>query len=106
MIFCFQDYENEAWKSGVDVLLTGYMRSGSSAVGRILGFRNDSFYMYEPFWSVNKWEYLAGSYDDMLCGVSFPICRWVYVCTCFELVVTWQINDIGLNKNSIDVRIM
>jgi len=56
-------------------MLISYMRSGSSALGRLLGHRNDTFYFYEPLWKLHKWEFLTGEKYDTLCSTLTSDCK-------------------------------
>jgi len=58
-----------------DVLLISYTRSGSSVLGRLLGFRNDTFYVNEPLWKLHKWEFLTAEQPDTLCAILTPDCK-------------------------------
>lgn len=56
-----------------DVLLSSYMRSGSSLAGIILGYRDDAFYVYEPLWKISKWTYWHG--NNSICRSDKLECR-------------------------------
>ncbi|XP_053379062.1 carbohydrate sulfotransferase 1-like [Mercenaria mercenaria] len=58
-----------------DVLISSYMRSGSTLTGIILGWRADTFYLYEPFWKVSQWAYWHG--NDTVCRSDYLDCRKV-----------------------------
>ncbi|XP_045215797.2 carbohydrate sulfotransferase 1-like isoform X2 [Mercenaria mercenaria] len=58
-----------------DVLISGYMRSGSTLTGTILGWRTDSFYLYEPFLKSFMWNYWHG--NDTVCRSDRLDCRTV-----------------------------
>ncbi|XP_045185366.2 carbohydrate sulfotransferase 1-like [Mercenaria mercenaria] len=58
-----------------DVLISGYMRSGSTLMGTILGWRNDSFYLYEPLLKIFVWTYWHG--NDTVCRSDRLDCRKV-----------------------------
>jgi len=59
-----------------DVMLVSYMRSGSSALGRLLGHRNDTFFVYEPLWKLHTWTFLTGEKHDIQCSMLTPDCKW------------------------------
>ena len=56
-----------------DVVLTSYMRSGSTLTGIVLGHRSDCFYVYEPLWKVARWAYWRG--NDSICRTDNTDCR-------------------------------
>ena len=56
-----------------DVLLSAYMNSGSRFAGRLLGFRSDSFYFYEPLWKFSTWNYYKP--PNVSCSTTFGSCR-------------------------------
>ncbi|XP_045207870.1 uncharacterized protein LOC123559816 isoform X2 [Mercenaria mercenaria] len=62
-------------KKFYDVLISGYMRTGSTLTGTILGGRNDSFYIYEPFRKSFMWNYWHG--NDTVCRSDRLDCRTV-----------------------------
>ena len=66
-----------------DVLLNSYMRAGSSYTGRLLGYREDSFYWYEPLWSFNSVVYYRGK--EEICSSNTHEC--MYVCLLFFFFV-------------------
>ncbi|XP_053372677.1 carbohydrate sulfotransferase 1-like [Mercenaria mercenaria] len=51
------------------------MRTGSTLMGYILGWRNDSFYLYEPFRKSFMWNYWHG--NDTVCRSDRLDCRTV-----------------------------
>ena len=57
-----------------DVVLTSYMRSGSTLTGIVLGHRSDCFYVYEPLWKVARWAYWRG--NDSICRTDNTECRY------------------------------
>lgn len=56
-----------------DVLLSAYMNSGSRFTGRLLGFRADSFYFYEPLWRFSTWDYYRP--PNVCCSSTSGGCR-------------------------------
>ncbi|XP_053391392.1 carbohydrate sulfotransferase 1-like [Mercenaria mercenaria] len=58
-----------------DVLLSSYMRSGSTLMGIILGWRKDAFYLYEPLWKISMWSYWHG--NETVCRSNRFDCRKV-----------------------------
>ena len=50
---------------GNDVIINSYMRSGSSFLGQLLGYRSDTFYVYEPLWNIQKLAFYYG--DGHIC---------------------------------------
>ncbi|WAQ99951.1 hypothetical protein MAR_024324, partial [Mya arenaria] len=57
---------NGKFNVGDDIILSAYMNSGSRFTGRLLGFRPDTFYFYEPLYKFSVWDYFAGK--DMRCS--------------------------------------
>ena len=57
-----------------DVIINTYMRAGSSFVGKMLGFRKDTFYVYEPLWVFHRYGYYRGK--EEVCWTFSPFCRW------------------------------
>ncbi|XP_063405418.1 carbohydrate sulfotransferase 3-like [Mytilus trossulus] len=55
-----------------DILLFGYQRGETTFVGHILGCRKDTFYFYEPFWSISKQKYFTKSQK---CDTHKDVCR-------------------------------
>lgn len=51
------------------------MRSGSTLAGVILGWRDDTFYLYEPLWKISRWTYWHG--NRTLCRADRLECRQV-----------------------------
>ena len=59
--------------SHYDVLLSAYMRSGSTLTGQILGYHSDSFYVFEPLMIIAPWIYWMGT--DTVCRSDREECR-------------------------------
>ena len=55
-----------------DVILNAYMRSGSTILGKLLGHRKDTFYLFEPLWKVAKFQFYKG--PDHICHYFRPYC--------------------------------
>lgn len=55
-----------------DILLFGYQRGETTFVGHILGCRKDTFYFYEPFWSISRQQYFTKSQK---CDTHKDVCR-------------------------------
>ncbi|XP_060568831.1 carbohydrate sulfotransferase 6-like [Ruditapes philippinarum] len=49
------------------------MNSGSTYTGRILGFRKDAFYFYEPLWRLTLWGYYRSNFT--VCSTRTNMCR-------------------------------
>ncbi|XP_052795311.1 carbohydrate sulfotransferase 4-like [Mya arenaria] len=64
---------NGKFNVGDDIILSAYMNSGSRFTGRLLGFRPDTFYFYEPLYKFSVWDYFAGK--DMRCSTVIGECR-------------------------------
>ena len=62
-----------------DVVISAYMRGGSTLAGQILGYHSDSFYVYEPFWKMAPWVYWKG--NDTVCRSDRTECRLVSAIT-------------------------
>ncbi|KAL4227572.1 hypothetical protein ACF0H5_013015 [Mactra antiquata] len=58
-----------------DVILSAYMNSGSRYTGQLLGFRNESFFFYEPLWRFSIWDYYRPA--DIQCSSTVGSCRTV-----------------------------
>ena len=58
-----------------DILLSAYMNSGSRFTGRLLGFRSDSFYFYEPLWKFSTWKYYKP--PNVCCSSTNGYCRYL-----------------------------
>ncbi|XP_045215485.2 carbohydrate sulfotransferase 1-like [Mercenaria mercenaria] len=58
-----------------DVILSAYMNSGSTYTGKILGFRKDAFYFYEPLWRLTLWGYYKSNFT--VCSTRTSTCREV-----------------------------
>ena len=56
-----------------DVIINTYMRAGSSFLGKMLGFRDDTFYVYEPLWMFHRYGYYHGMRE--VCWAFAPGCR-------------------------------
>ncbi|XP_060062624.1 carbohydrate sulfotransferase 1-like [Ylistrum balloti] len=59
-------------KNSHDILLIGYLGGGTSFTGDILGKRNDSFYLYEPLYSLYRFGYFKPDYS---CSMKKESCR-------------------------------
>lgn len=59
-------------KPHTDVLLFGYQRGETTFVGHIIGCREDTFYFYEPLWSLSRKKYFT---KDQQCSVNKEVCR-------------------------------
>ncbi|XP_053380878.1 uncharacterized protein LOC123562043 [Mercenaria mercenaria] len=66
------DKQNKSEVSGSDVLIVSYQRSGSSFLSRVIGWRNDSFFWFEPLNKGREWSYLSG--ENLLCDIRKPSC--------------------------------
>ena len=67
----YKDYFAEPKR--FDVVLNTYMKAGSTLTGMVLGFRSDSFYVYEPLWKTSRWVYWRG--NDTVCRADKYMCR-------------------------------
>ena len=58
---------DKAWGAGIkyDIILNAYKHSGSTATGRILSKRMDTFYVHEPLWQVATHTFYKG--PSMFC---------------------------------------
>lgn len=56
-----------------DVVISGYMAGGTTLTGIILGYKNGSFYVYEPMWKISTWSYWQGF--SSVCRTDRLICR-------------------------------
>ncbi|XP_052796455.1 carbohydrate sulfotransferase 5-like isoform X2 [Mya arenaria] len=57
----------------VQVIVSAYMNSGSTFTGRVLGFRKDTFYFYEPLWHLTLWGFYRN--NDTLCSTREQSCK-------------------------------
>ena len=55
-----------------DVIVSSYMRSGSTFIGTNIGHREDAFYWYEPLLQNFDWKYYRK--DGKLCDALTPTC--------------------------------
>ncbi|XP_060604034.1 uncharacterized protein LOC132756909 [Ruditapes philippinarum] len=56
-----------------DIIVSAYMNSGSRLTGKLLGFLNQSFYFYEPFWKFTVWDFYKP--PDLRCSTIEGPCR-------------------------------
>ncbi|KAH3779695.1 carbohydrate sulfotransferase 1-like [Dreissena polymorpha] len=61
------------YSEGTDIILLAYMRSGSTFLGNLLGWRPDVFYWFEPLRNLRLWDYIRDF--DLLCNVVQPSCN-------------------------------
>ncbi|XP_045165955.2 carbohydrate sulfotransferase 1-like [Mercenaria mercenaria] len=64
---------NSTLPDRTDVLLVAYMRTGSTFLGKVLGWRDDVFFWFEPLRKDRNWQYLRG--NDLLCQDLKPACE-------------------------------
>ena len=55
-----------------DLILSAYMRSGSTIIGKLFGHRLDTFYLFEPLWGIAKFQFYKG--NNSLCHYYRPHC--------------------------------
>lgn len=65
--------QDNAGDSSKFIFINSYMRSGSTFLGRVVGYRSDVFYYYEPLHKVWSWRYTKGS---KLCDLKRPSCEY------------------------------
>ncbi|XP_045166790.2 carbohydrate sulfotransferase 4-like [Mercenaria mercenaria] len=64
---------NSTGTERTDVLAVAYMRTGSTFLGKVLGWRNDVFFWFEPLRKYGAWQYLRQ--NDLLCHILRPNCE-------------------------------
>ena len=68
----FTNGGQQTLKPHTNVLLFGYQRGETTFVGHIIGCREDTFYFYEPLWSLSRKKYFT---KDKQCWVNKEACR-------------------------------
>lgn len=56
-------------------MVFGYARGGSTYVGQMLGYNDDTFYFYEPLYVEE--DPLRYFRNDTICEMNGSKCRWV-----------------------------
>ena len=64
--------ESESSDISSDLILSTYMRSGSTVIGEVFGDRLDTFYLFEPLWRISKFQFYKGR--DSICHYYLPQC--------------------------------